>query len=41
MRKDINTKTGPKPDLVKIDINWEKAVGNALKKKPPQKKPSK
>lgn len=29
-------KTGPKPDHVKIDDDWEKAVGDALKKKRPK-----
>lgn len=30
------SKTGPKPDHVKIQGNWEKAVGDALKKKRPK-----
>lgn len=28
-------KTGPKPDTVNIEQNWEKAVEDALKKKRP------
>ncbi len=29
-------KTGPKPDTVKIDVDWEDAVKKALKKKKPK-----
>ena len=29
-------KTGPKPDRVKIDMDWDEAVGKALKKKRPK-----
>ena len=28
--------TGPKPDRLKIDGNWEDAIGKALKKKRPE-----
>ena len=27
---------GPKPDHVKIDMDWENAIGKALKKKRPE-----
>lgn len=30
-----NKPTGPKPDRVKIDMDWEDAVGKAIKKKRP------
>lgn len=29
-------KRGPNPDTVKIDMDWEKAVGKALKKERPK-----
>lgn len=28
-------RTGPKPETVKINVPWEKAVGDALKRKRP------
>lgn len=34
--KPDKEKTGPKPDTVKIDGNWEDSVGKALKKEKPQ-----
>jgi hypothetical protein len=34
MQKD-KQKTGPKPDRVKIDKDWEEAMGDALRKKCP------
>ena len=37
MSKD-KVKSGPKPDTVKINTNWENAIKKALKKKPAQKK---
>ncbi len=33
--EDGKSKTGPKPDRVKIDKDWEDAVGDALKKERP------
>ena len=38
MKKSI-IKTGPKPEHIKIDMDWEKAVEKALKKEPPKGKP--
>lgn len=35
--KDAPKKRGPKPDRVKIDQPWEKAVADALKRKRPEK----
>lgn len=34
--KNKGRKTGPKPDIVKIDGNWENAVWKALKKERPK-----
>ena len=31
-----NKKTGPKPDRVKVEGDWEAAIGKALKKKRPE-----
>ena len=31
-----NPKTGPKPERVRIDMDWENAIGKALKKKRPE-----
>jgi len=33
--KPEKEKTGPKPDRVKIDKDWEEAMGDALKKERP------
>ena len=35
-KKKIPAKRGPKPKLVKIEGNWEGALGQALKKKRPK-----
>jgi hypothetical protein len=35
--KKAKRKTGPKPDLLKIEGDWRKAVGKALEKKRPDK----
>ena len=35
MTKADKEKTGPKPDRVKINKDWEEALGDALKKKRP------
>lgn len=35
-QKSDKQKSGPKPDIVKIDGNWEDSVGKALKKKRPK-----
>ncbi len=32
---NVSKKSGPKPERVKIDKDWEDAVGDALKKKRP------
>lgn len=38
MKKKIHKKKrGPKPDTIKIEGNWQTAVGKALKKKRPEK----
>jgi len=36
MTKEDKKKTGPKPDRVKIDKDWEEAMGDALKKERPK-----
>ena len=48
MANEAKDKTGPKPDRVKIDKDWEDAIGYAMKKKrpadgwpEPEKKPKK
>ncbi len=46
MTKKPNNPRGPEPDRVKIDMDWEQAVGKALKKPRPKegvpdKKPKK
>lgn len=35
-KKPAPKKTGPKPDTVKIEGDWEDAVGKALEKKRPK-----
>jgi len=35
MKKSTRHRTGPAPARVKLDRPWEKAVGDALKKKRP------
>ena len=36
MAKKSKSKTGPKPDRVKIKGNWKDAVAESLKKRPPE-----
>lgn len=35
-KKPDKQKSGPKPDTIKIDGDWEDSVGKALKKKRPK-----
>ena len=35
-KENSKSKTGPEPETVKIDKNWEEAVDDALKKKRPK-----
>ena len=36
IKKTTNKKTGPKPERVKSDKNWEEAITDAMKKKRPK-----
>ena len=36
MKEHTTKKTGPKPDTVKIEGDWETAIGKALKKPRPK-----